>query len=77
MRMECGAYVSSNVSYGYRLTNNLPEVYEPEDEEVHRIILKYIMGRGSAEIAKGLTQDGNLRNEHYIGDMFLQKYCNL
>ncbi len=63
MRMERGAYVSSHVPYGYRLTNNLPEIYEPEAEVVRRIFSEYLMGRGTAEIAKGLTQDGIPRKD--------------
>ncbi len=63
MRMERGTYVSANAPYGYRLTNNLPEFYEPEAEVVRRIFLEYLMGHGTAEIAKGLTQDGIPRKD--------------
>lgn len=63
MRMESGAYVSSNVPYGYRLTDSLPQIYEPEAEVVRRIFSEYLMGRGTDEIAKGLTRDGIPRKD--------------
>lgn len=57
MRMRNGTYVSSNVPYGYRLTENLPQVYEPEAEVVRRIFSEYLSGVSTTKIAKRLTAD--------------------
>lgn len=63
MRMQKGEYVSSNPPYGYRLTDNRLELYEPESEVVRRIFTEYLGGNSIVKIAQGLIADGIPRKD--------------
>lgn len=88
-RFEQGTYVISYPPYGYVNDGGEMRIVPEEAEVVRRIFNDTINGKGSAQIARELTEEGikskkggkwnsttirgMLRNEKYTGDVIFQK----